>query len=111
MSGRWVTKHTCDGNGPFPCDDRCRRWVEDEPVTAPNLDHIEADADRAETWVRETLGITDGAVVKLPVGEARWLVEIARAAQAWDATLSHWCDGPERDALRAALSRLNQDTT
>ena len=35
MSGRWVTKHTCDGNGPFPCDDRCRKWVEDAPVSAP----------------------------------------------------------------------------
>lgn len=35
------------------------------------------------------------------------LVEIARAAQEWDADLSEYCDGPIRDRLRAALARLN----
>ena len=29
--------------------------------------------------------------------------DLAAAAEAWDKTLSAWCDGPERDALRDAV--------
>lgn len=29
--------------------------------------------------------------------------ELVKAAEAWDANLSEYCDGPERDALRNAI--------
>jgi hypothetical protein len=38
--------------------------------------------------------------------QARWVValaELREAVRAWDATLSDYCDGPERDRVRAAL--------
>ena len=41
------------------------------------------------------------------------LEALANAIAAWDATLSEYCDGPERDAVRAALARVlgtEQDT-
>jgi hypothetical protein len=31
------------------------------------------------------------------------------AARAFDASLSHWCDGPERDALRAMLEAAGRE--
>ena len=43
MTGRWVTHHTCDGNGPFPCDDRCRKWVE-----GVSADQLAADVTTIE---------------------------------------------------------------
>lgn len=34
----------------------------------------------------------------------RALADLRTAVRAWDAELSHWCDGPERDAVRALLA-------
>jgi hypothetical protein len=33
------------------------------------------------------------------------VAELEEAARAFEASLSEYCDGPERDALRAALAR------
>ena len=46
-----------------------------------------------------------------PTGQAaseKWqaMVEALAFAEAWDATLSHFCDGPERSAFRAALAQV-----
>jgi hypothetical protein len=34
---------------------------------------------------------------------------LERAVREWDATLSEFCDGPERDAVRAALAAARTD--
>jgi hypothetical protein len=41
------------------------------------------------------------------VAQAELAAELGDAVAAWDATLSEYCDGPERDAVRALLARLD----
>jgi hypothetical protein len=39
--------------------------------------------------------------------QAELTAELGEAVATWDATLSEYCDGPERDAVRALLAHLD----
>ena len=64
-------------------------------------------ADYVSPGPKETINL--GMIVptkryeELLAAEATGRAAVQTAA-AWDATLSEYCDGPERDALRAALA-------
>jgi hypothetical protein len=96
--------------------------VEDRNALAARVEELTRERDELDAscqqWHERAIRYANGNVLLVDECEMRRLVlkrererleRLERAVRAWDATLSEFCDGPERDAVRAALAAARTD--
>jgi hypothetical protein len=87
-------------------------WTVERNDANPGLWNVYAEnkAYGASGLIAPVLTPPDARLIALAPDLARWAPQAHDAVLAWDATLSSFCDGPERDAVRAALVTFDRLT-